>query len=280
MERENAVNEDGYDFGARLYNSWNGKWISVDPLASKYPHLSPYAFVAGNPINLVDEDGLEPIDPRTGKPISLNLFRAAVYDADYIDYAKLTVVRDDDLYDNANPWIKRERGKPDGMWDGVVYNIHKSNFQHTSASAKQALGGLFPSVQHPGADYGSPNDAMWRNVAEKGTYLFLDDRYSESEVFHINQTSFNIMTVEQNYITQIVNLTRSDGNGQFNINSVTTFNIQKGDVQTREVGTWWGGTRTEKYRTLTVTETSQQYKNNEATGSSTSKTYTREEVIN
>ncbi|MDQ3535978.1 MAG: hypothetical protein M3421_10175 [Bacteroidota bacterium] len=268
-----------YDYGFRIYNPSIAKFLSVDPLANKYPHLSPYAFVAGNPVNFIDEDGLEPIDPRTGKPISLNLNRAAVYDPNYIDYAKLSVVRDDDLYDNANPWIKRERGRPDGAWEGANFNIHESDFQHTSTGAKQALGALFPSVRYPGTDFGSPNDFIWRNVAEKGTYLFLDDRYAESEVFHINQTSFNIMTVEQNYITQIVNLTRSDGDGKFNVNSVTNFDIQKGDVQTRKVGTWLGGTRTEKYRTLTVTETTQQYKNNEATGYSTSITYTREEII-
>ena len=32
-------------------------WLSVDPLAHKYPSLSPYAFVGNNPINLVDPDG-------------------------------------------------------------------------------------------------------------------------------------------------------------------------------------------------------------------------------
>jgi RHS repeat-associated protein len=57
MEKENAVNEDGYDFGARLYNSWNGKWMAVDPLAAKYPGISTYAFVANSPIIFVDPDG-------------------------------------------------------------------------------------------------------------------------------------------------------------------------------------------------------------------------------
>ena len=32
-------------------------WLSVDPWADKYPNLSPYAFVANNPIMLVDPDG-------------------------------------------------------------------------------------------------------------------------------------------------------------------------------------------------------------------------------
>ena len=32
-------------------------WLSVDPLAEKYPSISSYAYVANNPINAIDPDG-------------------------------------------------------------------------------------------------------------------------------------------------------------------------------------------------------------------------------
>ena len=51
--------ETGFSyFGARYYDSdlMTG-WLSVDPLADKYPGLSPYAYCAWNPIRLVDPDG-------------------------------------------------------------------------------------------------------------------------------------------------------------------------------------------------------------------------------
>lgn len=35
------------------------RWNRPDPLAEKYPHISPYAFCANNPINFVDPDGRE-----------------------------------------------------------------------------------------------------------------------------------------------------------------------------------------------------------------------------
>jgi len=35
-------------------------WLSVDPLATKYPHITPYNFVENNPIRLVDPTGLGP----------------------------------------------------------------------------------------------------------------------------------------------------------------------------------------------------------------------------
>ena len=55
--------ETGFSyFGARYYDSdlMTG-WLSVDPLADKYPSLSPYAYCAWYPVRLVDPDGETPI---------------------------------------------------------------------------------------------------------------------------------------------------------------------------------------------------------------------------
>ena len=50
--------ETGYHyFGARYYNSDLSLWLSVDPMADKYPSLSPYNYCAWNPMKLVDPDG-------------------------------------------------------------------------------------------------------------------------------------------------------------------------------------------------------------------------------
>jgi RHS repeat-associated protein len=46
-----------YYYGARYYDPRTSIWESVDPLANKYPSLSPYAFVANNPILFRDPDG-------------------------------------------------------------------------------------------------------------------------------------------------------------------------------------------------------------------------------
>ena len=52
-----------YYFGARYYDpSLSGLFLSVDPMADKYPSTSPYAYCAWNPVKLVDPDGRE-IDP-------------------------------------------------------------------------------------------------------------------------------------------------------------------------------------------------------------------------
>jgi RHS repeat-associated protein len=55
--------ETGYSyFGARYYDSDLSVWLSVDPMASKYPSLSPYVYCMNNPIRLVDPNGMEVIN--------------------------------------------------------------------------------------------------------------------------------------------------------------------------------------------------------------------------
>ena len=53
--------ETGFSyFGARYYDSdLSGLFLSVDPMADKYPSLSPYAHCAWNPLKLIDPDGEE-----------------------------------------------------------------------------------------------------------------------------------------------------------------------------------------------------------------------------
>ena len=46
-----------YYYGARYYNPATALWLGVDPLASKYPSVSPYVYCVGNPVKYVDPDG-------------------------------------------------------------------------------------------------------------------------------------------------------------------------------------------------------------------------------
>jgi RHS repeat-associated protein len=59
MEKDDELKGLGnsYDFGARIYDPRVGRWLAVDPLAGKYPDLSPYIFVANSPLIFVDPDG-------------------------------------------------------------------------------------------------------------------------------------------------------------------------------------------------------------------------------
>lgn len=55
--------ETGYGyFGARyIDHELMTMWLSVDPMADKYPSISPYAYCAWNPIKIIDPTGMDTI---------------------------------------------------------------------------------------------------------------------------------------------------------------------------------------------------------------------------
>ena len=55
-------NETGYSyFGARYYDSDLSNWLSVDAMSDKFNSTSPYMFCIGNPVRLVDYNGMDTI---------------------------------------------------------------------------------------------------------------------------------------------------------------------------------------------------------------------------
>ncbi|QYS85979.1 RHS repeat-associated core domain-containing protein [Flavobacterium oreochromis] len=48
---------NSYDFGARFYDSRIGRFLSLDPLQTKFANLSPYIYAANNPVSHIDQDG-------------------------------------------------------------------------------------------------------------------------------------------------------------------------------------------------------------------------------
>jgi len=55
--KEQDSESDLYFYGARYYDPKTSVWLGVDPMADKYPGLSPFVYCANNPIILVDPDG-------------------------------------------------------------------------------------------------------------------------------------------------------------------------------------------------------------------------------
>lgn len=77
MDNEiDGVTGSKLDFGARIYDSRLGRFLSVDPLANSFPSLGPYQYANNSPIYLIDEDGesgvaykTAQINAATGNPI-------------------------------------------------------------------------------------------------------------------------------------------------------------------------------------------------------------------
>ncbi|MFH1320488.1 MAG: RHS repeat-associated core domain-containing protein, partial [Bacteroidota bacterium] len=62
MEKDDEIKGSGnsYDFGARVYDSRLGRWLSIDPEFKRGPQFSPYIYSFNNPILFHDETGKWP----------------------------------------------------------------------------------------------------------------------------------------------------------------------------------------------------------------------------
>jgi RHS repeat-associated protein len=85
MEKDNEIKVNGgsYDFGARIYDSRLGRWLSLDPLMAEYTSLSPYTGLGNNPVIIVDPDGRKIIP--TNNFVKSRMFNTVQNIVNYID---------------------------------------------------------------------------------------------------------------------------------------------------------------------------------------------------
>lgn len=74
MEKDEET--ETMDFGARLLDGDLGVWLALDPLAAKYPAVSPYAYALNSPLLFNDPDGKDAVvtvqkDPNGGGKITI-----------------------------------------------------------------------------------------------------------------------------------------------------------------------------------------------------------------
>lgn len=74
QEKDDEVKGSGnsINYKYRMHDARIGRFFAVDPLASQYVPISPYAFVANNPIIFIDIDGKELVD-QSGKKVTVTM---------------------------------------------------------------------------------------------------------------------------------------------------------------------------------------------------------------
>lgn len=98
-ENDNEVMGNGnfQDYGARMYDTRLGRFISADPIIineHKYTFYSPYQFAGNRPIVAIDLDGLEPVDIGKKNPIIQQLVFKTTNKKELIDRISSLYYRD------------------------------------------------------------------------------------------------------------------------------------------------------------------------------------------
>ncbi|MBR1406871.1 MAG: RHS repeat-associated core domain-containing protein [Bacteroidales bacterium] len=128
------------DFGARLYDPRTAAWLSQDPMAEKYYPISPYAYCAGNPVNLVDPDGMDWYYLHQDGTITFGF--EDNYDEDN-DYLVLGYWEKDSV----GPSLSIRVPKAVNL-GGLSQDISSANLSHAISSSDESIIDLFVFVIH------------------------------------------------------------------------------------------------------------------------------------
>lgn len=55
--KEEQKETEWYDYGARMYDAWLGRWNHIDAAGEEYFSTSPYVYALNTPLNAIDPDG-------------------------------------------------------------------------------------------------------------------------------------------------------------------------------------------------------------------------------
>ena len=252
--------ETGLDYrGARYYDSDVARFLSLDPLAADFASWSPYNYVLGNPCVLIDENGKYPIHPWYNKPIIPSLYYAGM-----IHYDMNKSNKDKTLFEMASPWSPRELDEPGGIWSGASMAKTDKALTLTTDHSRRLLSKLY------NLDYGeftsscAPCDGEWRSAASSGTYVYIDDENAENTFTGWNRSSFEIIGVTDNIVTDVTHLSRdpSQDHNKFMVASHDHYDVKK-TLKSTVVSYNWGFFKSEhkvQFYEVNVTKTSTYYK--------------------
>ncbi len=157
-ENDNEVKGQGneQDYGMRIYDPRLGRFLSTDPIAKKYPELTPYQFASNRPIDGVDQDGLEfskywnraQVEARAKylmqNPIAINQRQAGTCTVAAVTY--LLITREKDRFYDAVM----------GLYDygqAYLYDWIKPNKTLQNTDPAKAPNLSHPNYQQEGADW-------------------------------------------------------------------------------------------------------------------------------
>jgi RHS repeat-associated protein len=173
-QEKDAEMGEAYAFEYRIHDARLGRFLSVDPLANKFPFYSPYQFCSNSPIMAVELEGLESSGTGTNQSENSTTQAATNEPTDEEKFKKLIILPQEPLKPEKTfeDW-KKENKKPE-----------KSSFKDKT-EYQSALGKYNENKQHIKAQWDKYNDNLydWKYlrhcidmIAKGGTENFKDIR--------------------------------------------------------------------------------------------------------
>ena len=146
-ENDNEAKGEGnqQDYGMRIYDPRVARFLSVDPLAGKYPFYTPYQFAGNMPIKFIDLDGLEPATTEEADKMTVYADRIVRNNFDsrdnrkYIQEQLTNDISDFACSENGNKFFIDENGgfEP-GSYDyftDLVQEVYRDHYQASIVNA-------------------------------------------------------------------------------------------------------------------------------------------------
>jgi|GEM_PF-1183990 len=175
---------------ARYYDSWLSTFNSTDPMWYKYPHQSPYAYCADNPVMLVDPDGMEtePVYDLKGNHLGNTkegfTGRIIIYSGDRKDFSSMTA---EDLLNIGSNSEETVSTFEKAAQDGAINNSAKENIVNhvlSQAEGKQIFDKKFSMKKLKGGkvsfDENAPKNELWATYKNSGQIKFNSDHWNNS----------------------------------------------------------------------------------------------------
>ncbi|MEW6412578.1 MAG: RHS repeat-associated core domain-containing protein [Candidatus Zixiibacteriota bacterium] len=220
-------NEGGmglYYYGARYYAPELGRFTAIDPLASKYPGLSPYVYCANNPMKFVDPDG------RT-VTITGNEAQQAV-DALGKQYNNLTITRDTasgQVSASGNAQTDAEKKFVEAV------NSQKINVNLTTVEAGATVPGTNSSVA-VGSFNGSTTDK--NGVVQTSQYICMSHAQVIENIDGWTQGQTVMHEVLESYLGGVNNPGQAPSAASYDAAHRGAMSIGPGPDGVRAMGTW------------------------------------------
>jgi RHS repeat-associated protein len=172
--KENDEETETMDFGARLLDGDLGVWLACDPLAIKYPYVSPYNYVENNPIIYVDPNGKGPIIviDKANKKITF-IITAVLYANENVD-VDITKFENESYNFNVAPGV----------------NFKYKNFTFTNVEVKINIIVVKPTVETNTDNNGNQTVITTKTSKQNAQEMFNSDelgKYFYFEVINENQ---------------------------------------------------------------------------------------------